>query len=60
VLREQFGNRRVRFTDGQRVRLAAKAKKVGRSVLTEVGTLVTPDTLFVWQLLVFDASVWPH
>ena len=45
VLREQLGRRRVRFTDDQRVRLAAKAKKIGRRVLTEIGTLVTPDTL---------------
>ena len=29
VLREQLGSRRVRFTDDQRVRLAAKAKTLG-------------------------------
>ena len=49
VLREQLGPRRVRFTDNQRVRLAAKARKVGRRVLTEIGTLVTPDTLLAWH-----------
>ena len=30
VLREQLGDRRIRFTDGQRRRLAAKAKGLGR------------------------------
>jgi len=45
VLRDQLGARGVRFTDDQRVRLAAKAKKIGRRALTEIGTLVTPDTL---------------
>src|SRR5216684_3370603 len=49
VLREQFGHPRVRFTDHQRVRLAAKAKRIGRRVLTEVSTLVTPDTLLAWH-----------
>src|SRR2546422_10478112 len=33
-LREQLGGRRMRFTDDQRVRLAAKAKKLGRRMLT--------------------------
>jgi len=49
VLREQLRGRRLRFTDDQRVRLAAKARKVGRRVLTEIGTLVTPDTLLAWH-----------
>ena len=30
VLREQIGNRRIRFNDDQRRRLAAKAKKIAR------------------------------
>ena len=49
VLREQLGPRRVRFTEDQRVRLAAKAKKIGRQALTEIGSLVTPDTLLAWH-----------
>jgi hypothetical protein len=49
VLREQLGPRRVRFTDDQRVRLAAKAKTLGRRALTAIGTIVTPDTLFAWH-----------
>src|SRR5215468_33196 len=45
VLREQLGPRRLRFTDDQRIRLAAKAKRVGRHVLQQFGTVVSPDTL---------------
>jgi len=40
VLREQMGTRRMRFSD-QRRRLAAKAKKLGRKLLSEVATIVT-------------------
>ena len=49
VLREQLGPRRVRFTDDQRVRLAAKAKRLGRRALAEISSLVTPDTLLTWH-----------
>ena len=48
VLREQLGGRRLLFTDGQRRRLAAKAKAIGRKGLCEISTLVTPDTLLRW------------
>ena len=49
VLREQLGDRRLRFNDDQRRRLAAKAKGLGRKLLAEVATLVTPDTLLAWH-----------
>jgi putative transposase len=49
VLREQLGPRRVRFTDAQRRRLAAKAKALGRRVLRDIATMVTPDTLLAWH-----------
>jgi transposase InsO family protein len=49
VLREQLGQRRVRFTDGQRRRLAAKAKGLGRKVLADMATIVTPETLLRWH-----------
>jgi len=45
VLREQLGGRRVRLDDNQRRRLAVKAKELGRRVLAEVATIVTPETL---------------
>ena len=46
VLREQLGNKRLRLNDDQRRRLAGKAKKLGRRVLQELKTLVTPETLW--------------
>jgi putative transposase len=49
ALREQLGGKRLRFTDRQRRRLAAKAKAIGRKRLFEIGTLVTPDTLLRWH-----------
>ena len=49
VLREQIGNRRMRFTDDQRCRLAVKAKKLGRKILAQVATIVTPHTLLAWH-----------
>ena len=36
VLREQLGPRRLRFTDAQRRRLAAKAKALGRQALSGI------------------------
>ena len=48
VLREQLSARRLRFTDDQRRRLAAKAKALCRENLKENAELVTPDTLLRW------------
>ena len=48
VLREHLGPGRLRFTDSQRRRLAAKAKILGRNGLCNVATLVTPETLLGW------------
>jgi len=49
VLREQIGGRRLRLNDDQRRRLAVRAKKLGRRVLHELATLVTPETLLAWH-----------
>jgi hypothetical protein len=49
VLKEQLGGRRLRLTDDQRRSLAAKGKRLGRRVLSEVATLVTPDTILRWH-----------
>jgi hypothetical protein len=38
----------IRFTDAERRRLARKAQALGRKVLNELETLVTPDTLLRW------------
>ena len=43
VLREQLGQKRLRFSNDQRRRLAAKAKGLGRKLL-EVAMIVTPAT----------------
>jgi len=49
VLREQLSGRRVRLNDDQRRRLAAKAKGLGRKLLAEMATMVTPVTLLAWH-----------
>jgi hypothetical protein len=48
VLLEQLGGKPKRFTDSQRMRLARKAKVVGRHRLGKLATIVTPDTLLRW------------
>jgi len=49
VLKDQLEGQRLRFTDEQRMRLAVKAKVLGRQLLDEIETLVTPDTLLAWH-----------
>ena len=49
VLKEQLGGQRLLFTDEQRMRLAEKAKLLGRRGLDELESLVTPDTLLAWH-----------
>src|ERR671910_1936152 len=49
VLREQLKGRRVRLTDDQRRRLAARGQRLGRRVLRQVATIVTPDTILRWH-----------
>jgi putative transposase len=49
VLREQLGDRRLRFHDDQRRRLAARAQGLGRKLLADVATLVTPEMLLAWH-----------
>ena len=49
VLHEQLGSTRLRLHDDQRRRLAVRAKKLGRRVLHELATIVTPETLLAWH-----------
>ena len=49
VLREQLGGRRLHLNDNQRRRLATKAKGLGRKILADVATIVTPETLLAWH-----------
>ena len=48
-LRRQLGTRRVRLTDDDRRRLAARAYRVGRRALRDSATIATPDTLLRWH-----------
>jgi hypothetical protein len=49
ILKESHGKKRIRLNDDQRRRLAVKGKSLGRKVLGEIGTIVTPDTLLRWH-----------
>ncbi len=49
VLKEQLTGRRLRLTDDQRRRLAAQGRRLGRRVLRQVATIVTPDTILRWH-----------
>ena len=49
VLREQFGQRRLRFNDDQHRRIAGKTKGLGSKLLREIATIVTPETLLAWH-----------
>ena len=49
ILRCQLGTRRLRLTDDDRRRLAARAYRVGRAALREIATIAAPDTLLRWH-----------
>jgi uncharacterized membrane protein YgcG len=51
VLKEQIevSGRCMCLTDDQRRRLAAKRKPLGRKVLCQIATIVTPDTILAWH-----------
>jgi hypothetical protein len=53
VLREQLGGRRLRLTNDQRRRLAAKGKLLGRKLLGKIAGIVTPDTILRWYHVLF-------
>ena len=49
MLAEQLKSKRLRLTDEQRRKLASRGKALGRSLLAEVATIVTPDTILAWH-----------
>jgi transposase InsO family protein len=49
VLREKLGKGRILLNDDQRRRLAVKGKALGRRMLRELATIVTPDTILRWH-----------
>jgi hypothetical protein len=60
VLKEQVKGRRLRLTDDQRRRLAAKGRRLGRRVLRQVATIVTPDTILRWHRQLMPGSGRSH
>ncbi len=48
VLPEHPGRRRLLFADAGRRRLATKAERISRQMLSGIGPVVTPDTLLRW------------
>ena len=57
-LRTQIGGRRLVFSDPQRRSLAAKAKLLGRKLLAELATIVTPETLLAWHRKLIALIRW--
>jgi putative transposase len=49
ILRAKLGKRRVLLDDDQRRRLAVNGKVLGRKMLGELATIVTPDTILRWH-----------
>ena len=49
LLKAKLGGRKIQFTDAERRSLAVRAKVVGRKLLGQLATLVTPDTLLRWH-----------
>jgi hypothetical protein len=49
LLKDRLRGKRIRFTDAERALLARKAKAVGRKALSELETIVSPDTLMRWH-----------
>jgi putative transposase len=49
VLREKLGKKRILLNDNQRRRLAIKGKILGRKMLDELATIVTPETILRWH-----------
>lgn len=49
MFKEQLEGQRLRFTDERRIRLVVKAKAPGRQLPDELETLVTSDTLLLYQ-----------
>ena len=45
MLKAKLGGRKIQFTDAERRRLAIRAKALGRKLLSQIDTLVAPDTL---------------
>ena len=49
VLKAQLAGRRLRLDDSERRRLAELGHRLGRRLLADVATIVTPDTVLRWH-----------
>ena len=49
VLTEQLKGKRLRLTDDQRRKLAIRGRALGRKLLAEVATIVSPETILAWH-----------
>ncbi|MFT5409177.1 MAG: putative transposase, partial [Verrucomicrobiales bacterium] len=56
---DKMGRKRLLLTDDQRRVLAAKGKALGRKVLMELTTIVTPDTILRWHRRLIKAK-WDY
>lgn len=45
ILKSKLKGKRIRSTDDERRRLAFKGKVLGRKILREVASIVTPETI---------------
>ena len=49
ILKTQLRNQRLRLNDDERRRLANIGARLGRRLLTQVATIVAPDTILRWH-----------
>ena len=49
VLKARLEGRRLRFDDDERRRLAELGQRVGRRLLADIATIVTPGTILRWH-----------
>jgi transposase InsO family protein len=49
ILKSQLKDRRLRLRDEDRRRLAEKGRALGRKLLAEVASIVTPETILAWH-----------
>ena len=49
ILKQKLGKKRILLSDDQRRQLAVKGKILGRKILEQLTTIVTPDTILRWH-----------
>ena len=49
VLSEKLGKKRILLKDDQRLRLAVKSKILGRKMIEQIASIVTPETILRWH-----------